>query len=370
MAGPHSYSSSGDCDFRPDSIPANQAKGNTLKFGVYIDFRNPPRWPQQDQVLYAENIELARHAEELGFEAAWVSEHHFSHDGYAPSPLVIGAALAQATNEMRIGTAVAVLPLYNALRFAEDTAVLDVISAGRLEVGVGIGWRSDEFKAFGVPLRERGKRTDAAIDLIRQLWSGQPLPHASGSDGSEPEMRLAPRPIQSPGPRIWIGGSSRAALRRAARRGDGIIVSGYCAAMRDAYREQLVDAGRDPNIARVASNLRWFMVSDDPERTFHIAAPYVLNWYNHYAAWGLTLEQEPLLPVATEEDLRVRKLLTVLSPSDAIAAIQQHAAISNLEFVNIKARPPGMPIEMALDHLNIWSSEIIPHFNRKSSEVP
>jgi alkanesulfonate monooxygenase SsuD/methylene tetrahydromethanopterin reductase-like flavin-dependent oxidoreductase (luciferase family) len=339
----------------------NPSKRRTPKFGLYIDFRNPPQWPQKDETLYAENVELAHRAEESGFAAAWVSEHHFSDDGYAPSPLVLAAALAQVTNTMRIGTAVAVLPLYNAIRFAEDTAVLDVLSAGRLEVGVGVGWRAEEFGAFNVPMRERGKRTDAALDLIRQLWSGQPL--VDELEQSAGGLRLAPRPIQSPGPRIWIGGSSRAALRRAALRGDGIIVSGYSAEMRDAYHEQLLDAGRDPREARVASNLRWFMVSHDPQRTFQMAAPYVLNWYNHYANWGITLDKERLMTLSSTDELRARNVLTVLSPADGIAAIEHHIEAFDLEFINVKMRPPGMPFDMVLEHLNVWSSEILPHFS-------
>jgi alkanesulfonate monooxygenase SsuD/methylene tetrahydromethanopterin reductase-like flavin-dependent oxidoreductase (luciferase family) len=342
-----------------DALDDGPSQNRIARFGIYVDFRNPLQWRTADSHLYAENIELVRRCEELGFGAVWVSEHHFSDDGYAPSPLILAAALAQATSVMRIGTAVAILPLYNAIRFAEDAAVVDILSEGRLEVGVGIGWRPQEFQAFGVPIRERGSRTNSALTSICAHWAGEPVLAEQDADVNA-RLVVSPRPVQSPRPRIWVGGSSKASLRRAARYADGIIVSDFTEAMRDDYHDQLIDAGRPVTEARVASNLRWFMVSHDPPATFRYAAPFVCNWYNHYAAW--MAGNGPFSFVHSEEELRARNLLTVVTPDEAVNEIRRHSAIAPLDFLNIKARPPGMPMDVAIQQLELFASEVMPSF--------
>jgi alkanesulfonate monooxygenase SsuD/methylene tetrahydromethanopterin reductase-like flavin-dependent oxidoreductase (luciferase family) len=322
--------------------------------GIYIDFRNPLRWQQDNADLYAENIELIRRAEQLGFGYCWLSEHHFSPDGYAPSPLVLAAAIAHATTSIRIGTAVAVLPLYNPIRLAEDSALVDILSAGRFELGVGTGWREPEFLAYDVPLLERGRRTDAGLEALVRLWSGENL-EVTLASGAVERLSLTPRPVQRPRPRLWIGGASRAMLRRAARYADGIVVSNATATMADQYREELVAAGRDPASGLIANNLRWFMVSHDPPSTFETIAPYVIEWYNHYARWG-----GPFVPVASSAQLREAGLLTVLTPSDAVAELRAVTAVVPVHCLSIKLRPPGLPYAAAAAHLELFGAEVLP----------
>src|SRR5579885_2860912 len=139
-----------------------------MKFGVgYYSLQSPPHNPVSHQQLYSEMLDQIGVAEELGFESAWLTEHHFLSDGYCPSLLVTAAAIAARTRRIRIGTGVLLLPLHNPIRVAEDAAVVDIISGGRLILGLGLGYRQEEFDGFGVSLRDRKGRMDEALRFYR-----------------------------------------------------------------------------------------------------------------------------------------------------------------------------------------------------------
>src|SRR5438067_12462356 len=142
-----------------------------MRFGLVYDFRNPAPWRRPFPQLYQELLEQIAYAEELGFDDIWITEHHFVEDGYCPSALVAAAAIAARTTRVRIGTWVLLLPLHNALRVAEDAAVVDNLSGGRLDLGVGLGYRLEEFAAFGVERRHRRGRMDEGCEVIRRAWS-------------------------------------------------------------------------------------------------------------------------------------------------------------------------------------------------------
>ena len=122
---------------------------------------------------YRETLDLVRLAESMGFDSAWVSEHHGASDGYLPSLLPMLAAFAASTERMQLGTGVVLAPLHDPLRLAEDAAVVDQLSGGRLILGLGIGWREEEFRMFGVPKSERALRTEETIQILRQAWTGR-----------------------------------------------------------------------------------------------------------------------------------------------------------------------------------------------------
>src|SRR3954447_12944960 len=121
-----------------------------MKVGIYLDLRNPPQWRRGWQELYAQKLDRVVEAERLGLESVWLSEHHLFADGYLPQPLVFAAALAARTRRLRIGTAVLLAPLRTAIDVAEQAAVVDQLSGGRLELGLGAGYRVPEFAAYGV----------------------------------------------------------------------------------------------------------------------------------------------------------------------------------------------------------------------------
>ncbi|HEX2266909.1 MAG TPA: LLM class flavin-dependent oxidoreductase, partial [Actinomycetota bacterium] len=133
----------------------------------------PAGTPRSFEQEYREIVDLVRLAETLGFDSAWVSEHHGSSDGYMPSLLPTLAAFAAATDHIKLGTGVMLTPFHHPLRLAEDAATVDLISGGRLILGLGLAWREEEFRMFGVPMNERVRRTVETIDILRLAWTGK-----------------------------------------------------------------------------------------------------------------------------------------------------------------------------------------------------
>lgn len=164
--------------------------------------------------IYAQAIELARHAEVAGLSSFWVSEHHLFEDGYLPSPLLLLSSVAAVTERIDVGTAVLVAPFQHPLRLAEDAAVLDIVSRGRLQLGLGLGYRADEYEAFGADRARRGAKFDAALATLRRAWS-------------EDDRRVFPKPLTSGGPQVWIGGTPAVAVPRAERHDCGYLASVY-----------------------------------------------------------------------------------------------------------------------------------------------
>ncbi|MFG2461739.1 TIGR03619 family F420-dependent LLM class oxidoreductase [Streptomyces sp. NPDC048523] len=195
-------------------------------------------WPAHEDELDGV-LETARTAEELGFDHLIASSHLLAGAvGVTPDPVVLLSAVAGATTRIGLVTSVLILPLYNPVVVAHQSATLDRLSGGRFTLGVGTGWDAAEFDAAGVPFAGRGRRADEQLDTVRKLWR------------EETEVRLGVRPRTPGGPPVWVGGHSDAALRRALRYGDawhgsGIDASGL-AEVRGRLAELGQEAGRDP----------------------------------------------------------------------------------------------------------------------------
>jgi probable F420-dependent oxidoreductase len=192
-----------------------------MQFGVHLPSNHG--WDHIEDLL-----DLARLSEELGYESVWASQHVF-HAGYladrlgerpyyAPLPLL--AAVAAATTRVRLGTSVLVLPFHHPVMLAKELATLDVVSGGRLTVGVGVGVIREEFDALGVDYDSRGALTDEALQVFKVLWTTK-RPAFTGRFHRFAGLDFSPAPVQHPHPPVWIGGSSRAAMRRVAMFGDG-----------------------------------------------------------------------------------------------------------------------------------------------------
>ena len=183
-----------------------------MRFGVQLSGIQPPR----------EQFELARRVEELGYESLWTGDHVSFHNPLYES-LTLLATYASITSRVRLGTAVYLLALRSAAIAAKMTSTLDVLSGGRLIFGVGVGGENPkEFEVCGVPHGERGARVSEAIDAVRTLWRDTPATFKGRFTHFE-GVSIDPKPVQTPGPPIWIGGRSEAALARAGRQGDGWV---------------------------------------------------------------------------------------------------------------------------------------------------
>ncbi|MFI8529652.1 TIGR03619 family F420-dependent LLM class oxidoreductase [Streptomyces aquilus] len=207
-----------------------------LRLGVSLQ----PRWPVDDGAAV---LRAARHAEDLGFDHVAVGNRLLdSGFGLDTDPLVLLSAVAGATTRLRLLTSVLVAPFYPAVVLANQAATLDVVSGGRLLLGVGTGWNPDEFAAVGVPARERGARTDDHLAAAKALWAQRPADF-DGPFTTLRQARLGVPPVTACGPPVWVGGHSDAALRRALRFGDGWYGTGVDAAEVTDVRRRLSDLG-------------------------------------------------------------------------------------------------------------------------------
>jgi alkanesulfonate monooxygenase SsuD/methylene tetrahydromethanopterin reductase-like flavin-dependent oxidoreductase (luciferase family) len=254
------------------------------------------------------------------------------------------------------------MPFHNPIRLAEDIATVDVISGGRFELGVGIGFKGEEFEGFGVSSKERGKRTDQSLDIIRRALAGETVTVTSEFFDFR-NVRVTPEPIQKPHPPIWLGGFTPAALRRAVRFGDGFTVPGANRDVYDSYIAGLKAEGRPTDNVRFASGFWCLIVSDDPEKTFAEAADHVIYQANHYSVWLSAAGLQPLAPhIESHEDLRKSGLLQVVDPGTAISMIKSFADTVPITHFYSWTLPPGLPARWAQTHLELFASKVIPAF--------
>jgi alkanesulfonate monooxygenase SsuD/methylene tetrahydromethanopterin reductase-like flavin-dependent oxidoreductase (luciferase family) len=230
----------------------------------------------------ADELALIRAADRLGFDRCWMREHHFTDYGFLPNTMVLAAHAAAMTERIRLGTAVITLPLHHPVRVAEDVALVDVLSGGRVDVGVGRGYQSVEFDCFGVPLDEARQRTDAALDVMQALWRGSPVSH-HGDFWDFDGVRLQPRPIQQPHPPVYYASVSTESVAHYAARGipfivDSTVRTSRLAELVDLWRGVARASGHDDGAADlVAVRYVWVDRDDDAARDYVAAAPRVTS---------------------------------------------------------------------------------------------
>jgi alkanesulfonate monooxygenase SsuD/methylene tetrahydromethanopterin reductase-like flavin-dependent oxidoreductase (luciferase family) len=194
-----------------------------MDIGTFLLLQSPTGRPSQE--IYARGLEQAQAAEALGYRNVWLAEHHFSTYGYLSRPLQLATYIAAKTTRLRVGTAVVVVPLHHPLVIAEELATLDVLSGGRLDIGLGRGYQRYEFERFGLALDSGGERWEESIDILVKSFEGKPFRY-DGKLFRIPETSLFPKPVQSPPP-IWVTAQSAYALEAAVRRNFNVLTGGF-----------------------------------------------------------------------------------------------------------------------------------------------
>jgi alkanesulfonate monooxygenase SsuD/methylene tetrahydromethanopterin reductase-like flavin-dependent oxidoreductase (luciferase family) len=194
-----------------------------MDFGTFLLLQSPSA--ERSETVFARGVEITQAADELGFRSMWLAEHHFSTYGYLSRPLTFAMHLANKTKRLRIGTAVIVLPLHHPLIVAEEIATVDILSGGRLDVGLGRGYQNYEFERLGVKLNESRKRWEEEVDIILLALTGKPFTY-EGDYYQIPETTVFPSPIQQPHPPIWVTAQSLESVEATVRRGFNVITGG------------------------------------------------------------------------------------------------------------------------------------------------
>jgi alkanesulfonate monooxygenase SsuD/methylene tetrahydromethanopterin reductase-like flavin-dependent oxidoreductase (luciferase family) len=325
-----------------------------MQVGVYADFRNPPGWQQPWASHYRQVMDRLVEAERLGVDSVWLSEHHSFEDGYLPQPLTIAAALAARTSRVRIGTAVLLAPLRPALDIAEQAALVDILSDGRVELGLGVGYRAPEFEAFGEPMSRRYPLFEERAQDVRRMWE----------DG-----RCMPPPVQKRVP-IWLGGMGPRVARLAGRLGEGLLWldRGLLA----PYREGLEEGGHNPATARM-SGVVTLVLADDPEAAWAAIRPhyqYQRESYARYAAEGAARgsKRPPTVQAGSVDpdsmrgpaDQSLPPTFDVVTPDEAAARLRPWLETLPVEHIFLWESIAEMPSALAERHIELVATRLRP----------
>ena len=193
-----------------------------MKFGLFHSVQLPD--PSEQDRYYREALEQVLHAEKLGYSSVWFTEHHFTRHGIVSATFSVLAYLAAATNTMRLGTAVTVLPFHNPVQLAEQTSTLDVLSNGRLDLGVGRGYQWGEFHRMGIPMNEATRRFEEGMQVLTRSWTAaEPFDHR-GEFWSFNDLTVQPRPVQQPHPPVYVAASGPESLARVVRNDWNLLI--------------------------------------------------------------------------------------------------------------------------------------------------
>lgn len=235
-----------------------------LRLGVVYDFRNTPEMAMSNADLYASIIDQVAWLDRLGLDLCWFTEHHFVEDGYLASWVPVAAAMAARTQRIRFSCDVCLLPFNHPIRLAEDLAVLDTISNGRVEIGVGMGYAPHEFAGFGIPVSRRVSLTDEGIEILRRAFTGERFSF-TGKRYSVEGVKIRPGYVQQGGPPLWVAAMSEAGALRAARANANLLPQGPRGMVLDPWEKALRADGRDPGKYRIGI-IKSCLVTDDPDR--------------------------------------------------------------------------------------------------------
>ncbi|MEA2510342.1 MAG: hypothetical protein QOG21_2424 [Actinomycetota bacterium] len=320
---------------------------------------------------YREAIELVRLVESEGLDGAWVSEHHFAGDGYLPSLLPLLATFAAATERIELGTGVVLAPFHDPIRLAEDFAVVDQISGGRVIAGFGIGWRDEEFRAFGIETSSRVRRMEEIIDILRLAWSEERFDY-SGRHYSYSGVAVTPKPARVPP--ILVGGFVESAVRRAGRIGDGYIssradapelVEKAFASAAEARREAGLDG---PPIVAVLQNA---FVTESPEEDWPMVRDGIGHQLGVYSGWreGTDVKGVPL-KVMPPDEKSIRRTTAYGTPDQVVEFLTPLAKILGRYpegHIILRLHYPGMTAAPAAKAISLLAREVAPQLKERAA---
>jgi alkanesulfonate monooxygenase SsuD/methylene tetrahydromethanopterin reductase-like flavin-dependent oxidoreductase (luciferase family) len=322
-----------------------------MKLALRYDMRTPDFGASAAE-LYAASIEHVAWADRLGFEAVYLAEHHGADDGYCPSPMIQAAAMAGVSGAIRLHFSALLLPLHDPIRLAEDLAILDVISGGRVDITAGLGYRPHEYRMFGVDKRRRVALFEEHLRVLQAAWTGEPFEYRGET------VVVRPRPIQRPRPPIYIGGSAEASAYRAARFGDGYLPA--TPGLWELYAAECARLGRPtgPPPPTVPSPL-FLHVSEDPERDWPVVAPHVLYTARANAEWAKErgVGDTPYPAATTIEDLRAHPRFKVLTPDECTEYLLSFDDDSEVQFQPLMG---GLDPQIGWSGLRLFEHEVLP----------
>ena len=329
----------------------------------------PPESGFSHVQLYREMLEQIEVAEELGYDSVWLTEHHFLPDGYLPALLACAAGMATRTSRIKIGLGVILLPLYDPIHLAEEAAVVDLLSEGRLIFGIAPGYRPEEFAGFRTPREKRGARMEEIMNILIRAWTQERFSF-EGKFYSYTDMTVTPKPVQKPHPPIWIGASIKAGVRRVARYGLPLLASprhrleeleahyamyqDFC----DTFGTQgpLRPVMRDVYVAETTAQA-------EAEAREHVVYIH-REWYGAWSQWRpLTTDQGKRVVDKSEvqfEEIRGRFIIG--DPDSVSQEIERYRQKLGMDYLIVRMQFPGLAHDKALRSMRLFAKEVMPRF--------
>lgn len=332
-----------------------------MKFGLFTVFDNyKARINRTPNQLLHEVLEQTEAADQLGYESVWYAEHHFSEYGILTSPQILLTAAAQRTKRIRLGVSIVTLPFHNPIRIAEDYALLDVLSNGRLNLGLGSGYLPHEFAGFKVDGKDKVFRFNDALAVIEKAWTGEKFSHEGEYfQFTDVQLQVIPKQEQVP---IWIGTLSSRGAEFVGKMGYSIMGVPYVASnslaelkqVIDGYKQAYREAGHDERKINIPLALHTY-VAETREEAVRIAKPH-LNLYLETRQYGKG---------AQFEDLEAREQLLVGTPEDVIRMVKKYEEIG-CDHIMMLMNFGGLPHEKVLASMELVSREVMPAFRDQS----
>lgn len=335
-----------------------------MRIGIFrVADHYPERPGREVRRVYDEILEEAAVADALGFDSFWLAEHHFLPYGVVPQPAVMLAALAQRTRRIRLGSAVAVLPLSEPLRLAEEYAMVDILSGGRLELGVGSGYLGHEFAGFGVPHDERRERFDESLAVVRRALAGERFSF-EGTYVRVRDVALNVRPLQQPTPPLWIAGLRREAVPFIAAQGTGLLLIPYARteqwdeipASAAAYHTARRAAGFPPATGALACGIHVHCGADKEDALRTASGPLSRYVESRLFARNRTLDL-----------LRDQDLVAFGDAEELVRIFRRYEAAGVTHILSLTSFG-DFPHDEVLRSLERMARDVLPHFHQPDAQ--
>jgi alkanesulfonate monooxygenase SsuD/methylene tetrahydromethanopterin reductase-like flavin-dependent oxidoreductase (luciferase family) len=347
-----------------------------MRFGLFFLLQRDPAW--SDEAVYESELAQMLAAEALGYDSVWIAEHHFADYGICPAPPVLAAAVAARTTTLRLGMGVSLLPLHHPVDLAEQLAVLDQVSGGRLDVGIGRGGTLLDYRTFGAERDDSRARMEEGITIMRGCWRGEPFSFAGRFHAVE-DVHLRPHPRQRPHPPLFIAANSEESVRTAARLGLPTLSSFFVPAAELArrhalYRDEALAGGLSAETVTDLQRRSWGMRvvvagRDRDEVLTACEAPFM--GYQARLAGLRSAEQGGGLPDSFDRSLvRLRPFTEYLDAGlaligtvdNVVEGLSRYAEQTGYERILLLTALPGLDTDVALRSMELFAERVMPRF--------
>ncbi|KQY54314.1 MULTISPECIES: LLM class flavin-dependent oxidoreductase [unclassified Nocardioides] len=317
-------------------------------------FALPDPDPVQQSHVFRAALEMAQFADTKGVDLISLDEHHSSGFGWSSNPILTGGMILASTERIRVGVAAALGPLWDPIRLAEDLAVVDQVSGGRMSVTLGLGYRPVEYAAMGKDYSQRGKLMDQLLETLLKAWTGEPFDHNGTT------VAITPRPLTQPHPFIMVGGSAKATARRAVRFRLPLQIPDHLPDLLAHYEELCRAEGIEPVANMVAAHRPGMVIlHEDPERAWSQLGRHLMWEAVEYGAWAASDMKSVMhvRGVRSIEDVRASGRYRVLTPEELLAELAEQGPEAS---VTLHPLVGGMPIDEAWKSVHLLTDEVIP----------